>query len=148
MTSYTKREARDAVLELIYNGIKADAYTGDLKIIFDDDDNDDSTGTNLPKSDESWLEIYMRHNAGGQSTLQGASGSRRFQRDGVIAINVYTPRGNNLKASDDISEIICSILENSNIPIWFRNTISSEIGNFRSWYLTSITSEFTYDQIR
>lgn len=147
MSSFTKQQFRDEILAVVYDGLKADSYTENLRIMFEDDDSDDTAGRNEPNSTESWIEIIIRH-TGSDQTLSGSAGNRRYHRDGLISVNIYTPLGDNLKANDIISEIVSNIFESYSGALWFRNTSSSEIGPTRSWYMTSVISEFQYDQIR
>lgn len=148
MTSHTIQQARDIMLALLYDGIKANGYTEDFRIFFEDDDNDDGSGNRNVSATETWIEIIIRHTRSAQNTLQGSAGNKRFQRNGNVVVNVHTPFGDGMKTNDNVSEIICEILENSSTSIWFRNTNPAELGRYRSWFLTSITSEFEYDQIR
>ena len=46
-----------------------------------------------PSNDTAWARVRLLHTNGGQSTLCGESGSRRFARRGIVTISIFVPVG-------------------------------------------------------
>lgn len=63
-----------------------------------------------PDQDKTWARVLMRSVGGGQETL-GSTGNRKFRRQALIIVEVFTPRGRGLGTGDDLAQEILSIYE-------------------------------------
>lgn len=104
---------------------------------------------------EIWARWTVDYATGGQRTM-GKTGSRKFERNGMVYITVLTPLGEGLASARDAAEIAINAYEGKRTPgdVWFRNVrIDSEghgqgTGKNKSWWTTVVVAEFTYEQLR
>ena len=95
--------------------------------------------------------VFVRHSGSSQATL-GRVGQRRFNRRGLVVVQVYTPINNRVGLS--LAESFAIIARNAyegvgtSSGIWFRNTRINEIGPDKSWYRMDVLSEFEYDELK
>ncbi len=112
------------------------------------------------KSDEhdeqdTWARWALDYIAGDQSTL-GGTGSRRFTKQGMIYMSIYTPLGKGLENVRNASEVAIKAYEGKRTPndVWFRRVrIESEghgqgTGRNKSWWTTLVVAEFIYEHLR
>lgn len=120
----------------------ATAWGETTPVFFDDDEKQDlpTTGT--------WVRFNIRHNTGFQKTM-GAPGANRFERGGLITIQVFSKSGN--FAIDPVTYVntiltLYSGLTNSDITYF--DATPREIGNdIRGWYQINVVIAFRYDEI-
>lgn len=104
---------------------------------------------------DTWARWNLDYVGGNQTTLAGA-GKRKFAKQGLIYINVYTPLGKGLASARGPSEVAIAAYEGKRTPndVWFRNVrIESEGhghggGREKSWWTTLVVAEFTYEHLR
>lgn len=105
----------------------------------------------LPPSDASWARVTVRHTGGQQATLGGPS-LRRWRREGLITIQVFTPisDGEGLNLGLDLAKIAADAYEGQDGDggIWFRNVRVSEIGPDGPWFQHNMLAAFEYDELR
>lgn len=102
-----------------------------------------------------WARWALDYAAGRQTTL-AAAGSRKFSKQGIVFVTVYTPLGLGLGNARDAAEIAIKAYEGQRTPgdVWFRNVrIESEghgrgTGRNKSWWTTLVAAEFTYEHLR
>lgn len=105
--------------------------------------------------DSTWARWSLDYLGGGQETF-AKKGSRKFSKNGLIYISVFSPLGAGLGDARDASEVAISAYEGQRTPsdVWFRNVrIESEGhghggGKNKSWWTTLVVVEFTYDYLR
>jgi len=105
--------------------------------------------------DETWARWALDYVFGDQVTM-GKTGGRKFQKQGLIYITVYTPLGLGLENARDASQIALFAYEGKRTPgdVWFRRVrIESEghgqgTGRNKSWWTTLVVAEFTYEHLR
>jgi hypothetical protein len=105
--------------------------------------------------DETWARWALDYVAGRQVTM-GKTGGRKFSKQGLVYITVYTPLGGGLANARDASQIALFAYEGQKTPgdVWFRNVrIESEghgqgTGKNKSWWTTLVVAEFTYEHLR
>lgn len=117
----------------------------------------DWPNTKVPEhaGDEIWARWALDYVGGRQATF-AKTGSRKFNKTGLIYISVFTPLGGGLASARDASEIAIKAYEGVRSPgdVWFRNVrIDSEGhgrggGGNKSWWTTVVVSEFTYEHLR
>lgn len=102
-----------------------------------------------------WARWALDYVSGGQNTM-GPSGSRKFEKVGLIYITVFTPLGGGLAQARNASQIAIFAYEGQRTPsdVWFRDVrIESEghgqgSGGKKSWWETLVVARFTYEHLR
>ena len=82
------------------------------------------------KGKDSWIHLRIYHNNSRRRTI-GGKGSRRFNRRGIIAIQIYTLPGNGPERADQLSEIVTNMFEGRSLPgfsVTFDNCVPRETG--------------------
>jgi hypothetical protein len=105
----------------------------------------DDTNTNVT----SWARASVKHNAGFQATL-GAPGDRRFDREGILLVEIYAPAGDGLTLARSLHTLVEQAFEGVSSPngVWFRNVHTEEIGPSGPWTHANVIIEFQYDEVR
>lgn len=109
---------------------------------------------NSHDEEDTWARWNLDYVSGNQVTL--AKPNRKFNKRGLIYINVFSPLGEGLSNARDASELAIKAYEGKRTPsdVWFRNVrIESEGhghggGKGKSWWTTLVVAEFTYDHLR
>jgi len=105
--------------------------------------------------EEIWARWNLDYLSGRQATFN-RTGSRKFEKRGLIYISVFSPLGAGLESARDASEVAIRAYEGKRTPsdVWFRNVrIESEGhghggGRNKSWWTTLVVAEFVYDHLR
>ncbi len=144
MTVADISQARDDILTFFKEAWDAGEDSEDLLVIYDD------VKKEVPKDGAAWARVTVRHNSSVQSTLSGQTGKRRFEKNGTITVQIFTPYGKGLSLSDNLAIIAVDAFEGkaTDSGIWFRNVRANEIGNDGPWFQTNVIAEFIYDQIK
>jgi hypothetical protein len=103
-----------------------------------------------PPEDKSWVRLAVRHQDSSQETL-GAVGNRKFLREGIAFIQVFTVMNTGVKSSDDLVEIARAVYEGTRISgttIRFKDVIAREVGVDKSWFLVVIEAIFEYNETK
>jgi hypothetical protein len=100
---------------------------------------------NLP-----WARVVLRHTSSDQASLSGEVGTRRFQRNGLLTIQIFVPPGKGLAESVDIPKIIQDAYEGVRTTdgVWFKNVTLNEIGPDGDFYQHNVVAAFEYDEIK
>lgn len=104
---------------------------------------------------DTWARWTLDYVAGRQATM-APTNQRKFNKQGLIYITVYTPLGGGLAQARDASQIALFAYEGQRTPsdVWFRNVrIESEghgqgTGRNKSWWTTLVVAEFIYEHLR
>lgn len=107
------------------------------------------------QEDETWARWALDYVAGDQTSF-GKTGQRKFEKVGLIYIDVFTPLGMGLKNARDAAQVALFAYEGKRTPsdVWFRNVrIDSEGhgrggGREKSWWTTTVVAEFIYEHLR
>lgn len=145
----TFEQARDAILglfqEALSDGYEAASGDSEEPVVFWD---------NLdkgvkPPQDRAWFRIVVRHTNGEQTTLQ-EPGSRRFSREGLVTVQIFTPAGaRGLTLVDRLGTMATNAFEGRQADgVWFRNVRLNEVGNTDAWFQTNVIAEFYYEQTK
>ena len=101
-------------------------------------------------TEASWIRVNLMFTFGEQETL-GGSGNRRFLKNGILSIQIFTPLGKGMQLSDYLSDQIIKFLEGgetatNKIPF---NNVSppNDFGNMGVWNQVAINSAFFYENI-
>lgn len=145
--SATFTQARDYLGAIIKSASDAQGWPVDWEDVAKSD------AGSFPPSDQTltWIRPRIRHVAGGQRTLGGATGLKRFGRTGVIVVQVFTPRGTGLSRPDLNAKVLMDAFDKA-VPdstgVWLRNAAVNEIGPDGAYFQMNITAEFSYDEVK
>ena len=90
----------------------------------------------------------MQHTNGGQSSLSGESGSRRFASRGIVAISIFVPVGGGQTKAYELAQLVANAYEDARLDVWFRNTRIREMGASGAFEQVDVLTEFFYDEVR
>ena len=143
----TQTQARDEMLSMLQTPINSISPSQDQPLVLHEDKNADVPKTPLP-----WCRAIVRHFSGGQASLSGTDGTKRYERQGTMFVQVFTISGNGLVLSDKITSTIRSGFEGSNSEspggVWFRDVHVEEVGSDGSWFQSNVLIGFVYDEFR
>ena len=118
-------------------------YWNDETVIVWGDDDNKSIPSNAP-----WVRFNIRHADGFQATT-GAPTSNRFERIGIITVQIFTKQGDRQVTSRTLADNALKAYEGvlqSDI-LYFGATVR-EIGNDgRGWHQTNVITSFRYSEI-
>lgn len=145
--SLTPIEARDEMLALfktIWDEGSDEVDTSELSIHWPD------LPFDVPDENEAWLRVTLRTATGEQATLSGSEGLKRFNRQGVIIVQVFTPVGDGMKLSYKLVKIVMGAFEGKATPngVWFRNVRFNEVGIDGGWNQVNVLTDFNYDEVK
>lgn len=109
---------------------------------------DDASSLN-PANTQSWIRITVRHQTGSQANLAG-DGKRRWERNGTLFVQLFTPVGDGNKDSDTCIKIILDAIEGKTTSggVWFRRVRVNEIGKRENQYNVNVLADFTYEEMK
>ena len=97
-----------------------------------------------------WARVTVRHSTASQVSLANRSGVRRYQRLGVLGIQVFVPLGEGLSEAYTLSKTVADAFEGTATPgaVWFSNVRLNEIGPSGEWFQFNVLADFEYDEIK
>lgn len=145
MTVQTPTQARDDVYTLIM-----DAWGEEGPVDFWDKPRNPNDSPIPPKEQIPWLRVKMVHSGGGQQTLANEIGNRRFNKSGIITVQIFTPLGSSLLEPERLGILLNNALEGASTPhdVRLRNVRMNEIGSDGHWFQINVDADFEYDTIR
>lgn len=151
MTLPTFETARDEIQGLFKTAWDANAAAaaGEVpRVVWDGLDDKAQRDPQKP-----YAQVFVRHLNSPQRTL-GRVGQRRFERQGLVWIQLRTPKANSkgLSIASKLAIIARDAYEGVGTAtgIWFRNTRIVEVGPEESdpFYRIDILSEFNYQEMK
>ena len=118
-------------------------------------DNYDTTPIVLPDSVDdttsrttAWVRFNILHTDGFQASM-GSLGNNRFERRGIITVQIFTPQGDNTVTATNLADEILKLYEGvENNGIIYFDAYAKEVGNDgRGWYQINILTNFKYEEI-
>lgn len=104
-----------------------------------------------PRADEPWARVSVQHNINPQRAF-GEPGNRRFERLGIIMVQVFSPMSleQSVTLAEGLGIIARDAFEGKDTPggVWFRNTRMQEVGPSDPWWQLNVSAEFTYDELK
>lgn len=145
----TYTEARDDILTLFKNAWEGNLSSASFPIAYQNQPFTPPKTKDSNGDPNSWCRITVIHATGQQISLRGPSG-QRFQRNGTVFIQIFTPFGIGTTLVDILANIASKAFEGKATPngVWFRNTRVNEIGQDGDWFQTNVLTDFEYDEIR
>ena len=143
----TYRGAKDEMLGALKSRWDADTpavYGGSIPTIFWD-----GVPPAKPDPTASWAFPTIRHAAGSQVSLSDPSGLRRFEKNGIITVSVFSPIVKGFPLGETLAEIAKKAFEGRSTPggVWFKNVRIVEVGPDGPWYQWNVLAEFRYDEL-
>ena len=142
--SLTRKEAIDEILGLFKTAWDTTGHGTRVKY--------DNVGKKSmpPAGQDPWARVVLRHTSASQVSLSGAVGTRRFQRNGILTIQVFEPPGKGLSGATDLPKIIQDAFEGVETAsgVWFRDVTVNEIGPDGDFFQTNIVAFFEYDEVK
>jgi hypothetical protein len=99
-------------------------------------------------TDVPWVRFNILHANGYQATM-GSPASNRFERIGLITVQIFVPQGDNSVTATNIATEILKLYEGvEDSGILYSNAYAKEVGNDgRGWYQINVLTEFKYSEI-
>lgn len=111
------------------------------------EDEPKSKGANRKKA---WARVVVRHIGGDQKTF-GETEARKFDRRGVVSVQVFTPKGKRgLTLGQQLGKVAVDAFEGRCLQgVAFRRTSLREGGSSDAhWQQTNVTADFDYDVVK
>lgn len=146
----TLEEARDDIIELFRTAWKADTESQSVGLVYWDVPSSAPTGHDANGDPVSWARVFVQHTGGGQASLSGDTGRRRWRRTGVVTVQIFTPYGTGLSKADKLSMVAMRAFEGQSTSsgIWFRDVNFQEVGQDSIWFQSNVSATFEYDEVR
>jgi len=141
--SATITQARDEILAKFHATWDVTGASADVPVLYSD------VAQDVPDRG-SWARITVRHNQGYQATLSGTIGSRRFRREGIVTVQIFTPFADGGVDNDALATIAQQAFEGevtSPGRVIFRRVRINEVGQSGQWFQTNVLADFEYDHI-
>jgi Bacteriophage related domain of unknown function len=102
-----------------------------------------------PTNETVWSRITIRHATGNQASLAGADSTRRWNRTGMVYVQVFAPIGDGSKAGYNASQLVVNALQASrHSDIWFKDVRMNEVGVSGAFEQFNVLATFSYDDVR
>ena len=105
----------------------------------------------VPPAQKAWVRLTLQHTTGRQVSF-GAPGSRRFERRGLIMLQVFVPTqsGQGLSEVETLATIALNSWEGKASPngVWFRELRVEDVGEDGPWWNTNVMGSFVYDEVK
>lgn len=143
-------QARDEILSLFKAAWDAGAESAGVLVLYADSKADIPTGMDADNNPLPWARVTVQHIGSLQGSLAGSHGTRRWTRNGIVTVQIFTAFGTGLSLSDKLAMIALGAFEGKETAshVWFRNVRPEEIGQDGVWFQTNVIAEFTYDEVR
>lgn len=150
--SLTAAQARDEMSARFYDDWRSKvplAYSGGVpQVVWDGTADADDKG---PRADRPWARVTIAHNVAPQRTF-GEPGSRRFERLGLITVQVFVPLAleDSVALAEALGTIARDAFEGKSTPggVWFRNARLQEVGPDSPWWQLNIVTDFVYEELK
>lgn len=137
--SLTQLQAIDAIGTLIKTAWDPTGY----KMLWQ------NVADSIPSSVSPWARTTIEHVISSQASLTNASSTTRWQREGLITVQVFVPAGKGPVDWAPLVKILMDAFEGKTTSgIWFRNVRFNEIGPDGDFYQVNVFAEFQYDEIK
>lgn len=135
----TLTEARNAMFDIFYTGVwQATGY----KVKWPD------LPEFKPTDDIPWARVHLLHQNGGQGSLSGDLGAKRWDRAGVLTIQIFTPIGTGLSEGYNMAQNVLTAYEGTAIQsLWFRNARIREAPSDGAFNQINVVIDFEYDEV-
>ncbi len=133
-------EARDVMVGVFYSAWKALAPA---PVVWTDVPED------VPETETEWARVTVRHATGGQGSLAGADGAKRWDRSGTLFVQVFAPVGDGSTRAYSAAQLVANAFQDARgLSVWFRNIRINEVGTSGAFEQINVLVDFTYDDVR
>lgn len=102
-----------------------------------------------PDGQSPWARVSITHATGGQGSLANHAGVRRWDRTGVLVVQVFAPIGDGIKTCYSLATLVSNAFEGSQgSDVWFRNVRLNEVGVDGAFYQINVLADFSYEDVR
>lgn len=138
--SLTYAQAVDAVLSVFKTAWDATGYDA----FYDDTPRDRGDDENP------WARATVLHVDGFQATLKSPNGQARYERAGLLTVQIFVSSGSGLQATYDLVKIVSDAFEGKSASggLWFRDVRAREIGRDGAFRQTNVIVRFEYDEVK
>jgi hypothetical protein len=156
-----RAQARAEIYDLLNTAWLADVASQDVPLLWENKRPPASvelSEAGEPVNAPSWARASIRHNtdaSGGQEASAGGdssgSGTRVYDREGVVIVQIFTTPGKGLHLADDLGTIAERAFQGKEtVPgaVWFRNVRTFDVGRSGDWHQTNVVAEFSYQEQR
>lgn len=107
----------------------------------------------LPDENAYWGRVTARQIESHQDTLGNASGGRRFERNGIVVVQIFAPISLGSQAWTNLhtlGRVASNSMEAQTTPggVWFRDVTTTELDPESPWIRINVTSTFTFDEVK
>jgi hypothetical protein len=143
-------QGRDAIFAQIKTTLDADPISAPVKVLYWDVGQDvPRTQDALTKAADPYFVAIVGFNGGGQATLADQNGQTKFDRRGIVTLQIHAPFGTGQNLLDQFIEIGLRCFEGQNANgAWFRNVRPIDVGQRGQYFRTNIIADFEFDQLR
>jgi len=101
-----------------------------------------------PTEGQSWVRINIQHSTGFQSTM-GDPSNNRFERQGIVTIQIFTPQGDFGVSASDLATDALKLYEGiESNGVFYYDAVVNEVGNDeRGWHQVNVLASFRYNEI-
>jgi hypothetical protein len=87
---------------------------------------------------------------GNQASLANDGGRRRWERTGLVTVQIFVPAGEGLSEAYSLAKTVADAYEGTTTAsgVWFRNVRVNEVGADGAWFQVNALIEFIYDEIK
>ena len=143
-TGHTQQEARDRMqVEFINNWIVGGGDTSELTPVAYDNEE-----FAIPNTDTAWVRLNIQFNVGFQDSF-GNENNRGFRREGFVFVQIHAPENQSMETSDILGRTALDIFDGKNLDeIHFINGTYRNVGNVDGFYMSMVSVEFQYEEIK
>lgn len=130
-------EARDAMLAVFRS-----AWTAPRVAVYTDVPGD------VPAGNVVWARPVIRTATGRQGSLTGGLGTVRWERRGVLWIQVFAPVGDGGTAGYAAAQDLVNAYQSERGSVWYRNIRMNEMGADGAFERFDVKADFEYGDVR
>ncbi len=136
----TFKEATDEILALF----KAAWDPTQLPAVYE------NVGDDIPTTRTAWARPVLRFGLGGQASLSNGTGQTRFERNGILTVQIFIPNGDGLDLGWSLGKIVADAYEGvaTASHVWFREGQLLPIGPDGKWFQFNFMTLFTFDEVK
>lgn len=138
--SATYEQAQDEMLELLRGSLPADFPVHYQNV---------NTEFVVPTDDTEWARVMIRTATARTASLGNHNGRRRYEREGTLWIQLFTPAGIGLSRVYALAKILTDAFQavRPRRCVAFRNVRMNEIGASGNFYQINVLADFSYDEV-
>lgn len=102
-----------------------------------------------PSAPSPWARATV-HFAPGPQSLTGGLGTTRYERRGLLTVQIFTAPGEGTSSASMLAETLMTAYEGASTPngVWFRNARADHVGPSEGWWQTNFRVDFVFEEVR